>query len=107
MVGSTKEFRRAQRYYAENLCGFKHPEYDYEKLVIIELKKMNKILPMPFKFYIRLLALSPLHIKRQVLDEVNHEKGEVELFDLGHTAILIGVNKLKLALTFTTYYFDC
>jgi hypothetical protein len=38
---------------------------------------MNNILPMPLKFYIRLLALSPLHMKRQVLDEVNHEKGEV------------------------------
>ncbi len=68
--------------------------------------KMNNILPMSLKFYIRLLALSPLHMKRQVLDEVNHEQGEVELFDLGHTAILIGVSKLKLALTLTTYYFD-
>ena len=68
MVGSTKEFRRAQRYYAENLCGFKHPEYDYERLVIIEVNQMNKILPMSLKFYIRLLALSSLHMKRQVLD---------------------------------------
>lgn len=32
---STKEFRKAQRYYGENLCGFSHPEYDYKKLVII------------------------------------------------------------------------
>jgi len=67
---------------------------------------MNNILPMPLKFYIRLLVLSPLHMKRQVLDEVNHEEGEVELFDLGHTAVLIAVAKFKLALTFTTYYFD-
>ncbi len=67
---------------------------------------MNNILPMSFKFYIRLLALSPLHLKRQVLDEINHEKGEVELFDLGHTAVLIAIAKLKLALTFTTNYFD-
>lgn len=34
-VGSTKEFRRAQRYYAENLCGFSHPEYDYKKFVFL------------------------------------------------------------------------
>ncbi len=33
MIGSTKQFRKAQRYYGENLCGFSHPEYDYKKLV--------------------------------------------------------------------------
>ncbi len=37
MVGSTKEFRKAQRYYGENLCGFSHPEYDYKKFVIYHL----------------------------------------------------------------------
>lgn len=36
MIGSTKEFRKAQRYYGENLCGFSHPEYDYKKLVILK-----------------------------------------------------------------------
>ena len=50
---------------------------------------MTNILSLPLKFYIRLLILSPLHMKRQILDEINHEKGQLELFDLGHTAILI------------------
>ena len=38
MIGSTKEFRKAQRYYGENLCGFSHPEYDYKKFVSFLLK---------------------------------------------------------------------
>lgn len=67
---------------------------------------MTNILTMPFKFYIRLLMLSPLHINRQAIDEVNHDKDEIELFDLGHTAILIAIAKFKLSLTLTTYYFD-
>lgn len=33
-------------------------EYDY---------KNNDRLPMPFKFYIRLLTLSPININRQVI----------------------------------------
>ena len=67
---------------------------------------MTNILTMPLKYYIRLLMLSPLHMKRQVLDEINHESGDLELFDLGHTAILIAIAKFKLSLTLTTYYFD-
>ncbi len=45
-------------------------------------------------------------MRRQVLDEICHETGQVELFDLGHTAILVAVSKFKLALNLTTYYFD-
>lgn len=44
------------------------------------------------KFYIRLLMLSPLHITRQVLKEIQHEGGQIECFDLGHIAILAASN---------------
>lgn len=45
---------------------------------------------MALKFYIRLLAMSPLHISRQVVRATNHEKGDlIECFDLGHLAVLI------------------
>lgn len=46
------------------------------------------MLTMPVKFYIRLLMLSPLHINKQVLKEIQHEGGQIECFDLGHIAIL-------------------
>lgn len=51
--------------------------------------KLNEDLTMPLKFYIRLLSLSPLYIKKQVLDEINHKKANTwrECFDLGHIAI--------------------
>ncbi len=41
------------------------------------------------KFYIRLLMLSPLHISRRVIKEINHESGIIECFDMGHVAVLI------------------
>jgi len=44
---------------------------------------------MALKFYIRLVAMSPLHISRQVVRETNHEFGQIECFDLGHLAVLI------------------
>ena len=44
---------------------------------------------MPLKFYIRLLTLSPVHINKQVLREIRHEEGQLNLFDMGHVAILI------------------
>lgn len=48
---------------------------------------------MPFKFYIRLLTLSPLHIKKQVLTEIRHvEEGKTNLFDLGHVALITASN---------------
>jgi hypothetical protein len=47
-------------------------------------------LTMALKFYIRLVAMSPLHINPQVVRATNHEKGEMmECFDLGHLAVLI------------------
>jgi hypothetical protein len=80
-VNHTKEFRKAVRYYSENLCGYTHHEYDYKAHVAT-------LLPMSLKFYIRLLTLSPFHISKQVIKETNHESGQVECFDLGHLAIL-------------------
>lgn len=44
---------------------------------------------MGLKFYIRLLALSPAHISAQVLRATHHESGMIELFDLGHLAVLV------------------
>ncbi len=70
------------RYYAENLCGFTHHEYQFKE-------KVGNNLTMPLKFYIRLVAMSPLHISRQVVRETNHESGVIECFDLGHLAVLI------------------
>lgn len=71
------------RYYAENLCGFTHHEYDFKSNV-------GAYLTMALKFYIRLVAMSPLHINPQVVKATNHEKGEtMECFDLGHLAVLI------------------
>jgi hypothetical protein len=50
------------------------------------------MLTMPVKFYIRLLMVSPLHITRQVLREIQHEGGQIECFDLGHIALLAASN---------------
>lgn len=46
---------------------------------------------MSLKFYVRLLSISPLYVNKQVLTEVNHERGKgwIECFDLGHLAILV------------------
>lgn len=44
---------------------------------------------MALKFYIRLVAMSPLHINPQVVRATNHEQGQIECFDLGHLAVLI------------------
>jgi hypothetical protein len=68
-------------YYAENLCGYKHIEYDYRHL--------NALLTIAMKFYIRLLMTSPAHITAQVVREISHEAERTECFDLGHTAILV------------------
>jgi hypothetical protein len=32
--------------------------------------------------------LSPLHINKRVIEEIRHEGGQIECFDLGHIAIL-------------------
>ena len=69
------------RYYAENLCGYRHYEYNF--------KHVSAFLTMALKFYIRLVALSPVHINRQVISEIHHESGRMECFDLGHVAVLI------------------
>lgn len=61
----TKEFRKALRYYAENLCGYTHLEYDFKNNV-------SEGLTMALKFYVRLLMMSPLHISRQVLMATRH-----------------------------------
>ncbi len=68
---------------------------------------------MPLKFYIRLLTLSPLHINRQVLREIRHEEGQLNLFDLGHVAILAASNfiskldcKMGLTLTYAMHSFE-
>ncbi|MCB0371204.1 MAG: hypothetical protein KDD45_17755, partial [Bdellovibrionales bacterium] len=66
----TKEFRKAVRYYAENLCGYTHLEYDFKNNV-------SEGLTMALKFYIRLVMMSPLHISRQVLRATNHESGKI------------------------------
>jgi hypothetical protein len=44
---------------------------------------------MALKFYVRLIAMSPMHISRQVIKETNHESGQIECFDLGHLAVLV------------------
>ena len=51
--------------------------------------QISSLLTMPLKFYIRLLTLSPIHINQQVLHEIQHEKGAINLFDMGHVAVLI------------------
>ena len=92
-------------YYGENLCGYKHPEYDY--------KNINTLLTIALKFFIRLLTMSPIHMSAQTIREINHEEGQVECFDLGHTVILIASKfnfkldmKLELELTFAMRVFD-
>lgn len=70
------------RYYSENLCGYRHHEYDFKENV-------NTLLTIATKFYVRLLTLSPLHITPQVIREINHSHGQLECFDIGHIAILI------------------
>lgn len=45
---------------------------------------------MALKFYVRLVAMSPLHINSQVVTATNHERGQkIECFDLGHLCVLI------------------
>ena len=80
-INSTKEFRKAMRFYAENLCGFRHNEYDF--------KLISAFLTMALKFYIRLVTHSPVHINTQVIREIHHQSGRIECFDLGHVAVLI------------------
>jgi hypothetical protein len=70
------------RFYAENLCGYTHHEYDFKNNV-------GSFLTMALKFYIRLVAMSPLHISGQVVRATNHESGQIECFDLGHLAVII------------------
>lgn len=69
-------------YYAENLCGYNHMEYDYKN-------NFSSYLTIALKFYIRLLMMSPAHITAQVIREIHHESGGTECFDLGHVAVLI------------------
>lgn len=68
---------------------------------------------MALKFYVRLLILSPIHINRQVIKEINHESGRIECFDLGHIAVLISsilsINqdtKMSLELTLAMKSFE-
>jgi hypothetical protein len=86
------------RYYGENLCGYTHHGYDYKN-------DLASVLTIPLKFYIRLLMLSPLHINKQVLKEIQHEGGQIECFDLGHIAILVATAKMTLELTLTVQAF--
>ena len=68
---------------------------------------------MPFKFYIRLLVVSPLHINKQIIKEINHEKDRMQCFDLGHIALMIAgkfrINldtKMSFSLTMITRSFE-
>jgi hypothetical protein len=70
------------RYYAENLCGYRHHEYDYKTNVSLHLT-------LALKFFIRLLTLSPVHMHQHVIREIHHESGQLECFDIGHVALII------------------
>lgn len=50
---------------------------------------------MPLKFQIRLLTYSPVHINKQVIDELRHDKSQIGCLDNGHTSILIA-SKYKI-----------
>lgn len=81
--------------YTERLLGYIRNENKK-----VQVRK-NPELTMPLKFYIRLLTLSPCYIKKQVIDEINHESGNgwVQCFDLGHLAILVAETKARCNMT--------
>ncbi len=63
------------------------------EMYFLILNQIVKYLTMPLKFYIRLLTLSPVHINKQVLREIRHEEDEkLNLFDMGHVAIITSSN---------------
>ena len=52
---------------------------------------------MPLKFFIRLIAVAPVYMKKQVITEINHEKGWIECFDLGNCLPEVKINYEAIA----------
>ena len=63
---------------------------------------MNEKTSMSLRFYIRLLMMSPIHIKKQVIKDVEKKINRIECFDLGHIGVMIANSKMSFTLMMLT-----